>query len=265
MQHNATYTIGFAAVVCLVCGIFVSNAAVALRDKQEANKLLDRQKKVLVVAGLMAEGEKLETTEIQTRFNKDIVAKIVDLRTGEYSTEVDPSTYDQRKATKDPDQSTPTESNKAKVATLEHYATVYEVSDQAGQLSKIILPVRGAGLWSTLWGYLAVSKDGDGGEAWNTIEGITFYEHAETPGLGGEVDNPSWKEQWKGRKIYDDATFENVAINVKKGKAGTVEDAPYEVDGLSGATITANGVTYTMQFWMGDRAFGPFLENLRGG
>ena len=256
MQHNTTYTIGFAAVVCIVCSIFVSNAAVALRDKQEANKLLDRQKKVLVVAGLMGEKEKLEPSVIQARFDKDIVAKIVDMRTGDYSTDVDVITYDQRKATKDPDQSTLVESNKAKVARLEHYATVYEVSDQAGQLSMLILPIRGYGLWSTLWGYIAVSKDG------NTIEGITFYEHAETPGLGGEVDNPSWKAQWPGRKIYRDG---EVAIHVKKGKAGAVDAAPYEVDGLSGATITGNGVTNTMRFWMGDEAFGPFLNKLRGG
>jgi len=258
MQHNTTYTIGFAALICVVCSIFVSNAAVALKDKQAANKVLDRQKKVLVVAGLMEDGEALEPAAIQARFDKDIVARIVDMRTGDYSSDVDAATYDQRKATKDPEQTSPVDANKAKVSQLENYATVYEVADQAGQLKMVILPIRGPGLWSTLWGYIAVAKDG------NTIEGITFYEHGETPGLGGEVDNRSWKAQWPGRKIYD-GTFENVEIHVRKGKAGAVDVAPYEVDGLSGATITSNGVTNTLRFWLGDDAFGPFLNTLRGG
>ena len=94
-----------------------------------------------------------------------------------------------------------------------------------------------------------------------TIRGLTFYEHKETPGLGGEVDNPRWKALWNGRLAFDDALAP--VIQVVKGPAGSVADAPHSVDGLSGATITSRGVTTLLQFWLGPEGFGPYLTRLR--
>ena len=136
---------------------------------------------------------------------------------------------------------------------IPHNATIYEVRKE-GKLEQIILPVEGKGLWSTLYGYLALKDD------LNTINGLTFYQHAETPGLGGEVDNPRWKALWPGRKAFGDDG--KPAVEVVKGQAGTPEEAPYAVDGLSGATITSRGVTYLIQFWLGDQGFGPYLNRL---
>ena len=121
----------------------------------------------------------------------------------------------------------------------------------------VILPIEGKGLWSTLYGYLAVGRDG------NTIRGITFYQHGETPGLGGEVDNPKWKALWPGRKAYD--AEGHAAIGVIKGQAPGAAEAPHKVDGLSGATITSNGVTKLVRFWLGDGGFGKFLAGFRKG
>jgi Na+-transporting NADH:ubiquinone oxidoreductase subunit C len=118
----------------------------------------------------------------------------------------------------------------------------------------LVLPIQGLGLWSTLYGFLAIDADG------NTIRGITYYQHAETPGLGGEVDNPRWKSLWPGRKIYDDG---EPAIQVIKGAAGPPAQDPYRVDGLSGATLTSNGVTFMLEFWLGPNGFGPYLDRLR--
>ena len=106
-----------------------------------------------------------------------------------------------------------------------------------------------------LYGYLALAPDA------RTIVGITFYQHKETPGLGGEVDNPRWKSLWPGRLAYDERG--NPAIRVKKGPAGSVEEDPYQVDGLSGATITSRGVTNLLRFWLGDDGFGPYLASYR--
>jgi Na+-transporting NADH:ubiquinone oxidoreductase subunit C len=106
-----------------------------------------------------------------------------------------------------------------------------------------------------LYGFVALRADFD------TIHGLTFYKHGETPGLGGEVDNPRWRAKWADRKVFDE-NFDP-AIRVIKGPAGPPEEAPFEVDGLSGATITSNGVTYLMQFWLGEDGFGPYLEKLR--
>jgi len=255
MRHYSNaYVIGFATAVCLVCSIVVSTSAVVLRDRQERNKVLDRQTKVLVVAGLLDEGQKATPEEIEQLFDNNIVSKIVDLESGEYDLDADAASYDQRKATKDPALSREAPANKAGLTRLPEEALVYQRVEQ-GQVLSIILPVEGKGLWSTLYGFIALAPDT------RTIKGITFYEHGETPGLGGEVDNPSWKALWPGRKAYDDDW--EPAIEVIKGAAGPVEEDPYSVDGLSGSTLTSRGVTNLVQFWLGENGFEPYLEKLR--
>jgi len=261
MSKDSTgYTIAFAAGICLVCSLFVSGAAVSLKDRQEANKVLDRQKKVLVVAGLMEEGEKLSPDEVRSRFDTKISARLVSLDNGSFvdaaENGADANAYDQRKASKDPKLSTEAVANNAKVRRIPKVATVYLVLD-GKQVDQHILPIQGAGLWSTLYGYLSVASDG------NTVRGITFYEHAETPGLGGEVDNVGWKAKWKDRKVFDSKG--NIAIHVKKGAAGKPAEDPHAVDGLSGATLTSNGVTNSLEFWLGGEAFGPYLSNVKNG
>jgi Na+-transporting NADH:ubiquinone oxidoreductase subunit C len=119
----------------------------------------------------------------------------------------------------------------------------------------VVIPVEGKGLWSTLYGFLALDKDV------NTIKGLTFYQHAETPGLGGEVDNPKWKALWPGRKAFGDDGQPKIAVI--KGQAGPVAEDPYQVDGLSGATITARGVSHLVQFWLGTNGFGPYLKQFK--
>ncbi len=261
MQQPSTgYTVTFAAGVCLICSVFVSGASVALKDLQEANKVLDRQKKVLVVAGLMEEGASLTPAQVQELFDTRIAPRLVDLETGNFVEKAengqDASVYDQRKAAKDPALSVEVEPNEAKVNRKAKLATVYLVKD-GSNVDQHILPIQGAGLWSTLYGYLSVDKDG------NTIRGITFYEHGETPGLGGEIDNPSWKKKWEGRKAFDSSG--KIAIHVKKGIAGDAKADPHAVDGLSGATLTSKGVTASLNFWLGAQGFDSYLKNVKGG
>ena len=131
------------------------------------------------------------------------------------------------------------------------------MEDPQGDIDKIILPIRGYGLWSTLYGFIALEADG------NTVAGLGFYEHGETPGLGGEVDNPRWKAVWPGKQVYRDG---EVAIALIKGAVDTSSaNAPWQVDGLAGATLTARGVTNLVQFWLGENGFEPFLNNLKSG
>jgi Na+-transporting NADH:ubiquinone oxidoreductase subunit C len=254
MQPSATYVVGFAVAVCLVCALFVAGSAVGLKDRQEANILLDRQEKVLTVAGLMKEGETLSRKEISSIYEKDIRPKVIDLSTGEPKPDIPTETFDQQAAASDPDRSKPAPENPADVRRLPNNALVFDVVED-GELKALIIPIEGAGLWGTLYGYLALAPDA------RTIVGITFYKHKETPGLGGEVDNPRWKALWPGRLAYDDRG--NPAIRVRKGPAGPPSEDPYEVDGLSGATITSRGVTNLLRFWLGDDGFGPYLERYR--
>ena len=254
MQHSVAYTIGFAAAICLVCSLFVATAAVQLGPRQEANKLLDLQKKVLSVAALMEPGRDYSAEETGQLFEANLKPRVVDLATGQYVDDLDPETYDARKARRDPELSVAAPKNLAKVSRIAKRGVIYLVQP-SDEVEGVIIPVEGMGLWSTLYGYLALDADS------RTVQGLTFYEHGETPGLGGEVDNPRWKALWPGRLAFDANWVP--AITVLKGRAGSVEEDPYHVDGLSGATITSKGVTNLLQFWLGESGYGPYLAAYR--
>ena len=256
MQPSARYTLLFAAAVCVVCSVLVSSSAVLLRERQVENQLIDRQKKVLLVAGLMRERESLSREEVRRRFEESLEPRIVDLQTGAYVEDVDPDTFDQRRAARDPARSRRAPENAARVHRIPNHALIYVLRSN-GAVEAIILPVEGMGLWSTLYGFLALAPDT------RTIRNIIFYQHGETPGLGGEVDNPRWKALWRGRLAFDESW--EPRIEVIKGRAGPPEEDPHRVDGLSGATLTSNGVTNLLRFWLGEHGFGPYLEATRSG
>lgn len=254
MQREVLYIFVFAALVCAVCGVLVSSAAVALKPMQDANIEMERQRNVLLAAGLMEPGEKLGKEEIDARFTK-IQDVMIDLATGEEVPDGDPGSFDRDGALKDPALSREVAPNRAGVKRVALQMPIYQVLSDSGALEMVIIPIEGKGLWSTLMGYLALSADTD------TVRGLTFYSHKETPGLGGEVDNPRWKALWKGRQAFDDSW--EPALEVIKGAAGTPEEDPHRVDGLSGATITSRGVTELLRFWLGEEGFEPYLQNLR--
>jgi Na+-transporting NADH:ubiquinone oxidoreductase subunit C len=245
-------TFGVAALLCVVCAVVVSSAAVILRPMQDANKILDLKTNILASAGLLKAG-----IDVETQFQQ-ITTRIVDMETGRFNDEVDPAVYDQRKASKDPAQSIALSGDEdiAKIKRRANFATVYIVEGEQG-LEKIILPIKGYGLWSTLYGFIALESDLE------TVAGIGFYEHAETPGLGGEIDNPNWKASWIGKKAYNSG---DLAITVLKGKADMNRDG-YEsqIDGLAGATLTTRGVDNLVRYWLGDSGFSPLISNLKTG
>lgn len=254
MQRSVGYTLVFATLVCVICAVIVSSSAVSLRQRQNFNAALEKRRNVLVAAGLAEEGERLALDEIEKRF-ENMEPVVIDLQTGEELPDVNPLSFDQQKAAKDPQTSRPAPRNSAQVQRLPNQALIYKLKDDQGTLEAVILPIEGKGLWSTLYGFLALDAD------LNTIRGITFYEHKETPGLGGEVDNPRWKSLWPGRKIYGED--QEPRIEVIKGRAGSPEEEPYRVDGLSGATMTSRGVTNLVRFWLGEHGFGPYIQQLK--
>ncbi len=246
-------TLLVAVALCIVCSLVVATAAVVLKPAQEENKALDRKRNILAAAGMLKPGESVEE-----QF-KQVHTRIVDLATGKFTDAVNPDSYDQRKAAKDPSESvvlTP-EQDIAKIKRRAKLAKVYLVNTPDGKLDKLILPVHGYGLWSTMYGYMALESD------LNTVAGLGFAEQGETPGLGGEVDNPNWKAKWPGKEVYKDGKVELHLIK------GTVDpnnpSAEWEVDGLSGASLTSNGVSNLVKYWLGDNGFQPFIENLKAG
>lgn len=245
--------LGVALALCIVCSVVVSTAAVVLKPQQEVNKTRDLKRNILMAAGMYDPGESVEE-----QF-KRVTTRVIDIETGEYADEIDPASFDPRAAAKDPETSTRLvgKEDPAKIQRRADFALVYLVNNAMGELDKVIVPIHGYGLWSTLWGFVAFDADA------NTIAGLGFYEHGETPGLGGEVDNPNWKAQWVGKKAYREG---EVAISVIKGTVNPAsEKADWQVDGLSGATLTSKGVSNLVQFWLGEDGFKPYLDNLRKG
>lgn len=252
-RDSALFSILVVGLVCLVCSIVVSTSAVMLRERQDENRLLDRYTKIIEVAGLAKEGEKLPPARIMELFDK-IEQRLIDLETGNYVTDIDAESYDLEAALTSSDQSRPAPANPSRIQRLPKLMKIYLLPGERG-VEKLILPIWGYGLWGTMHGYIVVERDAD------TVSGITYYDHKETPGLGGEIDNPWWKSRWIGRKIYDSAG--KAVLSLKKPPVGTAEEDPHYVDALSGATLTGNGVTNMISFWFGDAGYKPFLTVFR--
>ena len=253
-------TLLVAILLCLVCSVIVAGAAVGLRDKQNENKANDKRIAVLQAAGLYEPGK-----SVAEQFAARITTRIVNLDEGRFATEdelaeitaagLNVSNFDQRKSSKIPELSDRLNSTEdiASIKRREKYAAVYLVEND-GVVETLILPVHGYGLWSTLYGFMALQGD------MNTIVGLGFYAHAETPGLGGEVDNPKWKSLWVGKKLFNEQG--ELAVAVVKGSAP--EGSEHQVDGLSGATLTSRGVDNLVKFWIGERGFAKLLTQLKG-
>ncbi len=257
MQNILMVAVG----VCLVASIVVSSTAVFLKPTRVANKEADRYKNILVAAGLFEEG-KTPVSQVDELF-KQFEPRIVDfeqnrvLTVEEAASEgVNYGSYDQRQASKNPSLSKdiPNREDIASIGRRARYSIIYLLRDDAGQLDKVVLPVHGYGLWSTMYGYLALEED------MNTVAGITFYEQQETAGLGGEVDNPDWKAVWPGKQIYENG---EVALQVIKGAVDPgMRDSEHKIDGLSGATLTSRGVQNLVHYWLGEDGFKPVLKQL---
>lgn len=257
-KSNNAKTISVALTLCLVCSVLVSAVAVGLKPAQIENARLDRNKNILVAAD-MYNTESDTADDVAERF-KDFDVKIIDLNKGNYLDDdelktagiPDRNAYDASQATKNQALSEDLGDNDpAGIGRKPKYAKVYVKEDDAGKPELVVLPIQGYGLWGTIYGFLTLESD------MNTIKGISFYEHKETPGLGARIEEPEWRAQWNGIHSYDDNG--DVATGVTK--AGNPKDN--WVDGISGATLTSRGVSNMIQFWLGEQGYKPYLDMLR--
>lgn len=241
-------TIGFVFLVCLVCAALVSVAAISLKPLQQANKLLDKQTKILEASGLLEKAG----TDIVGTYNKYVVAKMIDLDSGKII-EGNTDIFDERADARNAAKSSKLTNDTAGINRRANNAVVYLVNNEQGQLNTLVLPIVGSGLWDLMYGYVGLAPD------LNTVRSLIYSDLKETPGLGAEVLNPKWKALWPGKKMYNDSG--EVVIKVIKGgaKAGDI----HGVDALSGATLTSNGVQNTLHFWLGEQGYGPFITKFR--
>lgn len=257
-KSNNMKTIIVALTLCLVCSVLVSVAAVGLKPTQIQNANLDRNKNILVAAGLFDPATDTND-DVAERF-KDFNVEIVDLNAGTYLDDdaltkvgiADRMSYDASQASKNKALSEDLGANDpASIGRKPKYAKVYVKNDTSGKPEMVVLPIQGYGLWGTIYGFLTIGSD------MNTIKGISFYDHKETPGLGARIEEPKWRAMWTGIHSYD----ENGAVATGVTKAGNPKDN--WVDGISGATLTSRGVSNMIQFWLGEQGYKPYLDRLR--
>ena len=246
---SVSKTLFVAVALCIVASMVVSAAAVALRPLQEINALKDKQINILQVAGVYD-----PDVDIVQAFEA-FEPHVLELATGNFTDAFDAATFDDRAAADDPETSSDLDVDPAGIGRQSQFVTVYLLRDDAGDIDKVILPIHGYGLWSTLYGFIALEEDG------NNIFGLQFYEHAETPGLGAEVDNPRWKALWNGKRLADETGTLQISVTKSVPAAG----ADYHIDALAGATLTTVGVHNLVNFWMGEAGYQRFLENLKAG
>ncbi len=242
-------TLFVAVTLCLLASMIVSATAVALRPIQAVNALKDKQINILQVAGIYDPSQ--DVVQAFAAFEPHVL----DLATGEFTDRFDAATFDDRAAAEDPELSVALTDDPAGIGRQGKFATVYLLRDDAGQIQRVVLPLHGYGLWSTLYGFIALEANG------NDIYGLQFYDHGETPGLGAEVDNPRWKALWNGKRLRDD----DGTLQISVSKAQPAAGPEFHIDALAGATLTTSGVNNLVRFWMGEAGYQPFLENLKAG
>ncbi|MFT5112930.1 MAG: Na+-transporting NADH:ubiquinone oxidoreductase subunit C [Parasphingorhabdus sp.] len=233
--------------VAMVCALLVSVAAVTLRPWYEANLQAERVARLASILNALTD----VTGNVS---NESIEARVVNLDTGEYDSAINASTYDARKAAGDPAHSSalPAKLDSAGLKRRANHAVIYLVQDKQDKLAVMILPVRGVGYQSALYGYLALAADA------NEILALRFYEQGETPGLGSRITDPAWESLWRGKQAYTG----NGDVGIEVGGLGHGSSST-RVDGISGATRTTQGVNALIRFWLGEHGFKPFLDRIR--
>ncbi|UNU73791.1 Na(+)-translocating NADH-quinone reductase subunit C [Moraxella nasovis] len=255
-KNSNASTIMTALVLCLVCSVMVAAVAVGLKPKQNENALLDLNKNVLVAAGQFDPAT--DTNAVVVDRIKDFEIKLIDMQTGEFISDdviqaqgINVETYDMGKASKTPSMSSTLTNDIVRIGRVPKYGKVYIQRAADGSPKLIVMPFYGYGLWGTIYGLVTLEGD------MNTIKGVSFYQHKETPGLGALIEEDWWRDTWVGKRVYNDQGQIITGIT----KAGNSREN--YIDGISGATLTGRGVNNMIQFWLGEDGYKPFLDNLR--
>lgn len=241
---------GVAFLVALVCAAVVSAAAIVLEPRQFAHLEAERAARMAaMLQTLPAMADVLEETGADS-----LTTYLVDLSSGEIDPLHSADTYHVQAAAADP-ASAVTIPPALDIAGLRQRAPLAPVHilERDGQVELVVLPVSGTGYQSRIEALLALEAD------LRTVAALTITGQAETAGLGARIEAEDWQALWPGREVTDESG--DIVITVVRGEA----TGPYEVDGISGATRTGNGVTNMLHYWLGEHGFGPFLDRLREG
>jgi Na+-transporting NADH:ubiquinone oxidoreductase subunit C len=237
MRENPGKTLLVAAAVATFCSLFVSAAVHYLRPIQATYQSIDRSRAVLEAAGIEVDGEAADSEIV--RLFRSLDARVVKLDDGSVVDGIDAHNFDHWSEAEKGDEA----------AAQPKLAPVYIVTE-SGELSRIVLPVSGPGMWSTIYAYVALEPD------LRTIAAFVVYGHGETPGIGDKIEDSDWLKRWRGKTLIN---ADNEAVfRVSKDASDDTS-----VDAISGATKTAVATGDLVRNWMGDSGFGPFLQRIR--
>ena len=239
-----------ALLVAFVCGLLVSVVSVSLRPLQLANIEAERIAQLQLVLGALSTLGRGKTID-------ELEQRMVELSSGRFDDSIDAAGFNAERAAASSTRGVaiPAELDLAGLKRRARHAEVYLVRDAAGRIELFILPVSGSGYQSTLHAWLVL--DGDT----KTVQALKFYRHGETPGVGARIDEPEWQARWSGLSAFDNAG--ELRIGVRASAAGYDENAAYQVDGISGATRTMQGVDGLLRFWLGEFGYAPLLRRIR--
>ncbi len=243
-------------VTALLCSILVSSAAVFLQPLQKAYADIERIRYLVQLSGLVDSDADLSEFAIVSAY-QDVTPRLIDLETGSFDQNLDPQSFEDPDTADELQQlvSIPAELDSARLELRPRWISVYQVETDSA-LPRLIFPIYGQGMWSTIYGYLALEGD------LNTIADVVFYEHEETAGIGDQIQRPAWLVGWRGKKLYDEQgqlQFDIGSIDV---------DSPeydYRVDGIAGATVTVDGVADLVRYWFGPHGYAPFISRFDAG
>ena len=242
MNRSKLYSVVFVLIITVFWGFVLSFAATSLREPQQANEALNMRTNILVAVGLMGRDDVLEPEQRNKLYEESVESFLVD-HEGKVIAGSSAVGVDLEEELEDPDPAA--------------WRLPVFVVTEGGRASVYAIPVFGKGLWSTLYGYLALSDDLD------TVQGITFYKHGETAGLGAEIEQAWFQDNFVGKKIFDGNELRS--IQVVKGKVGDVfsnsADHTYAVDGISGASMTGRGVTNLLDEKL--NIYEPYIRRVR--
>ena len=274
MQRQGNiYIFSFAAIVCIIVSIIVALSSTALKPRQKQETRLDVVRNILSVSGMPGDKIKsLKPAEVLSTFKENFSPLLLDKN----NSKVDPSSLekpllDLGYTREELDEMFAFELINvfnAKVGLLskragisrEEYDPGYKLvflNLENNEIKQYIVPIDGYGLWGMMYGYIAIDRD------LLTVKGIRFYNHQETPGLGGECEKPWFTDQYIGKKILkEDGTF--VSVNIVKGKSGDIfsgSELDHYVDGISGATITGDSINSFIKDDL--NKFEPYFQTIR--
>jgi Na+-transporting NADH:ubiquinone oxidoreductase subunit C len=244
VQHSKPYSIGFILIITALFGLLLALAASALRERQQFNEEVNVKRNILMAVGVLDRDREMELEEIDAMYQESVQSFAVDPE-GTIVEGVSGESLDLEVVLQDPD-------------TSQHRYPVFVATD-AGGSTVYAIPVFGKGLWSTLYGYLALEADLE------TVRGMTFYAHGETPGLGAEIEQAWFQDNFVGKKIYDAGALRTIQV-VKGTVENRIQDPgerDYFVDGISGATITGRGVSNLLETKVA--LYEPFFRRIRAG